>query len=103
MWLAQSCAPSKKLARNTDAPNTYMANFFDTSFPYSCSNRIRLEIVLDLENLIVSQTEFCRSHDLLSLFGRTHTHNRSGDDWITQRPGNRNLAGCSVVTLSDPA
>ena len=80
-----------------------MASFFDRSFPYSCGNRIRLEILLDLENLIGSQTEFCRAHDLLCLLGRTHTHNRSGDDWITQRPGNRDLARRAAVTLTDPA
>ena len=50
-----------------------MASFFNTSFSYSCSNRIRLEILLDLENLIGSQAEFCRAHDLICL-GRFPRH-----------------------------
>ena len=37
---------------------------------------------------------------LLCLFGRTHTYNHSGDDCITQRPGNRDLARRAVVTPS---
>jgi hypothetical protein len=80
-----------------------MVSFFNTSFPYLRSNWIRLEILLNLKNLIETQTEFCRAHDLLRLLGRTHTHNRSGDDWITQSPGNRDLAWRAIVTLTDPA
>ena len=96
------CASSRNPGRNTNAPNTFMLSFFDASLEYSCSSRIRLEILLDLENLIGSQTEFCRAHDLLRLLSRTHPHNRSGDDWITQRPGNRDLARRAAVTLTDP-
>jgi hypothetical protein len=73
------CPPSREPASNANAPNTFMLSFFDASFKYSCSSRVRLEILLDLDNLIGPQTEFRQAHDLLCLLGRTHTHNRSGD------------------------
>ena len=58
----------------------------------SGTNRIRVEICLDLKNLIRSQSEFCRADDLPGLLGRPHTYNRPSDDRISQSPGDGNFA-----------